>query len=223
METALAHESVHVQEGAAAAEPSVSGQRLTSRKSNGASLKEAVQMKTEGNAFYKEKNLRSAIRRYHSALLVLRGLDSDLMSSLKGFGPETPPLTPEQETLLRNIQVDCYNNLAACLLLKGGVDYSRVQEYSLRVLRWQPRNVKALYRAGVATLELGDAQTAKEYLTQASREQPNDVNVKKYLQRAEQKLNQELQKEKAMYRGMFSSNIKSSSGDGVNHSQESGD
>lgn len=50
-----------------------------------------------------------------------------------------------------------------------------------------------------------------------------DVNVKKYLQRAEQKLNQELQKEKAMYRGMFSSNIKSSSGDGVNHSQESGD
>lgn len=112
METALAHESVHVQEGAAAAEPSVSGQRLTSRKSNGASLKEAVQMKTEGNAFYKEKNLRSAIRRYHSALLVLRGLDSDLMSSLKGFGPETPPLTPEQETLLRNIQVDCYNNLA---------------------------------------------------------------------------------------------------------------
>lgn len=67
----------------------------------------------------------------------------------------------------------CVYPLLACLLLKGGVDYSRVQEYSLRVLRWQPRNVKALYRAGVATLELGDAQTAKEYLTQASREQPN--------------------------------------------------
>lgn len=39
-----------------------------------------------------------------------------------------------------------------------------------------------------------------------------DANVRKHLQRTEEKLNQELQKEKAMYRGMFSSSLKSSSG-----------
>lgn len=38
-----------------------------------------------------------------------------------------------------------------------------------------------------------------------------DVNVRKHLQRTEEKLNQELQKEKAMYRGMFSSSQKSGS------------
>lgn len=180
-------------------------------------------MKTEGNAFYREKNIRSAIGRYHRALLVLRALDSEVMKLVKGFGPNTPMLTPEQEDLLRSTQVDCYNNLAACLLQKQRADYTRVLDYSLRVLKWQPGNVKALYRAGVATLEMGDAQTAKQYLTQACNEQPNDANVKKQLQRAEEKLNRERQKEKAMYQGMFSSTLKDSAGDGINQTNGAGE
>ncbi|XP_013861703.1 tetratricopeptide repeat protein 9C [Austrofundulus limnaeus] len=188
-----------------------------------ASLEEAVQIKTEGNAFYRERNIRSAIGRYHRALLVLRGLDADLMAPVKGFAPQTPPLTPEQDSLLRKTQVDCYNNLAACLLQKQKVDYARVLEYSLRVLRWQPGNVKALYRAGVATLEIGDAESAKQYLTQACRAQPNDTSVKRHLQRAEEKLNQELQKEKAMYRGMFSSGPQDGSGEEVSRPNGAGD
>lgn len=223
METAGGEGSMDVQGAAAAEEPSCSGHRTTPRKPVWALLEEAAQMKTEGNAFYREKNIRSAIRRYHCALLVLRGLDSDVMSSMKGLGPETPALTPEQEALLRNTQVDCYNNLAACLLQKQSVDYTRVQEYSLRVLQWRPGDVKALYRAGVATLELGDAQTAKQYLSQACREQPNDANVRKHLQRAEEKLNRDLQKEKAMYRGMFSPGLKTSSGDEINQTNRGDD
>ena len=66
-----------------------------------------------------------------------------------------------------------YVSLSVCLLQKQNVDYACVREYSLRVLQWRPGDVKALYRAGVATLEMGDAQTAKQYLTQACREQPN--------------------------------------------------
>ena len=239
---------------AAAEEPGGSGLQQTSTKPTWSLLEEAGQMKTEGNAFYREKNIRSAIGRYHRALLILRGLDSDVMARVKDFGPKTPALTPEQDTLLRNTQVDCYNNLAgrynfrtckveraleyptqgeillfhiiclilfvvashnqevvscsywfckeyfvsfllcsstavyslifdllvctylsfsACLLQRESVNFARVQEYSLRVLQWRPGNVKALYRAGVATLEMGDAVMAKQYLIQAGREQPN--------------------------------------------------
>lgn len=75
-------------------------------------LQEAFRLKTEGNARYQEKNLRAAIGRYHRALLVLRGLDSEVTSALQGFGSQVPKLNPEQEELLRNTQVDCYNNLA---------------------------------------------------------------------------------------------------------------
>lgn len=219
MDTSGAHGSVGVQgaEAATTQSSSLSGQTPSPSKPNWALLEEAVQMKTEGNAFYREKNLRSAIRRYHSALLILRSLDSEMMSCVKMLGPMPQPLSPEQETLLRNTQVDVYNNLAACLLQKESVNYARVKEYSLRVLHWQPHNVKALYRAGVATLELGDAQTAKEHFTQAFKEQPHDVNVKKYLQKAEERLNQDLQKEKAMYRGMFCAR------NGVHNHHESSD
>ncbi|XP_029297336.1 tetratricopeptide repeat protein 9C isoform X1 [Cottoperca gobio] len=223
MEAGGGDECMDVQEAAAAAEPIFSRHRQTSAKPVWTSLEEAAQMKTEGNALYREKNIRSAIGRYHRALLVLRGLDSEVMASVKGFGPEMPALTPEQEALLRNTQVDCYNNLAACLLQRQSVDYSRVRDYSLRVLQWRPGDVKALYRAGVATLEMGDAQTAKQYLTQACREQPNDANVRKHLQRAEDKLNRELQKERAMYRDMFSPSLKSSSGEGINQTNGAGE
>ncbi|XP_072252518.1 tetratricopeptide repeat protein 9C [Leuresthes tenuis] len=222
MEAAGAEDSLNGQ-GAAAAESTPPRPEGTSAKPVWALLEEAAQMKTEGNALYRDKNIRSAIGRYHRALLVLRSLDADVMKSVKGFGPEQPPLTPDQEALLRNTQVDCYNNLAACLLQRQTVDYGRVLEYSLRVLQWQPGNVKALYRAGVATLEMGDAQRAKQYLTQACREQPNDANVRKHLQRAEEKLNQELQREKAMYRGMFPSSMKESAGDGTNQTNRAGD
>lgn len=75
-------------------------------------LADAVRLKLEGNTFYREKNVRSAIGRYHRALLVLRGLDSDVTSGLKSFRPVTPTLTSEQKELLRSTQIDCYNNLA---------------------------------------------------------------------------------------------------------------
>lgn len=104
--------SLDVQGAAAAAAPSLFGHKPNSAKPVSALLEEAAQLKTEGNAFYKDKNIRSAIGRYHRALLLLRSIDSDVTTSVKGFGPETPVLTPEQEALLRNTQVDCYNNLA---------------------------------------------------------------------------------------------------------------
>lgn len=95
-----------------AALPGFPAHQHASAKPVWASLEEAARMKTEGNAFYKDKNIRSAIGRYHRALLVLRGLDPDVMVSVKGLGPEMPALSPEQEASLRSTQGDCYNNLA---------------------------------------------------------------------------------------------------------------
>lgn len=77
-----------------------------------AQLQEAVRLKTEGNAFYRDKNIRSAIGHYHRALIVLRGLDSKVTSAVEGFGPQAPVLNAEQQELLGNTQIDCYNNLA---------------------------------------------------------------------------------------------------------------
>ncbi|KAM9376536.1 tetratricopeptide repeat protein 9C isoform 2-T2 [Pholidichthys leucotaenia] len=169
-------------------------------------LHEAGRLKAKGNIFYREKNIRSAVSCYHRALLIIRSVDPEVTRPVKGYSPDTIEFVAEQVDVLREVQLDCYNNLAACLLQKPSVDYSRVLKYSLLVLKWRPANVKALYRAGVATLGTGNAQEAKEYFIKAHREQPNDARVRRHLQMAEEKLNLEHEREKAMCRDMFSSN-----------------
>ncbi|XP_030621365.1 tetratricopeptide repeat protein 9C [Chanos chanos] len=211
-------ETLTLEEAGSSVACSAAAERLSARVDS--QLQEAVRLKTEGNDFYREKNIRSAIGRYHRALLVLRGLDSDVTSAVKAFGPHQAPLRAEQSELLRNTQTDCYNNLAACLLQRECVDYARVQEYSLKVLQWRPGDVKALYRSGVAALELGDAQTARQYLLQASRGKPNDANVKKQLQRVEERLNTDYQKEKALYKGMFTKQKQEAGEEVVEESQK---
>ncbi len=62
--------------------------------------------------------MRTAIGRYHRALLVLRCLDPEVTSVLQGFGAQVPKLSQEQEGLLRSTQVDCYNNLAGLFYLQ---------------------------------------------------------------------------------------------------------
>ncbi|XP_025912120.1 tetratricopeptide repeat protein 9C [Apteryx rowi] len=83
------------------------------------------------------------------------------------------------------------------------VNYERVKEYSLKVLEQQPRNAKALYRAGVAAYHLCDYEQARRCLAQAAQLQPRDTSVKHYLELAESQLSAYRQKEKQLYAGMF--------------------
>lgn len=166
-------------------------------------LQQAQIFKDAGNKSYKEQRFRDAISRYHRALLQLKGLDPNMPSPLQAFGAKGPVVTPEQEKALHDLQRDCYNNLAACLLHTEPVPYARVKQYSILVLEKQPSNVKALYRAGVACFHLRDFDSALHYLCEAQRIQPTDANVKKYLKLTESELSGYRQQEKQLYRDMF--------------------
>ncbi|KAJ1108710.1 hypothetical protein NDU88_006081 [Pleurodeles waltl] len=166
-------------------------------------LQQAQIFKDAGNKSYKEQRYRDAISRYHRALLQLKGLDPNMPSPLQAFGAKRPVVTPEQEKALHDLQRDCYNNLAACLLHTEPVPYARVKEYSVLVLEKQPGNAKALYRAGVASFHLRDFDSALHYLGEAQRIQPTDANVKKYLKLTESELSGYRQQEKQLYRDMF--------------------
>ncbi|XP_078516715.1 tetratricopeptide repeat protein 9C [Lissotriton helveticus] len=166
-------------------------------------LQQAQIFKDAGNKSYKEQRYRDAISKYHRALLQLKGLDPNMPSPLQAFGAKAPVVTPEQEKALHNLQRDCYNNLAACLLHTDPVPYARVLQYSVLVLEKQPSNAKALYRAGVASFHLRDFDSALHYLGEAQRIQPTDANVKKYLKLTDSELSGYRQQEKQLYRDMF--------------------
>ncbi|XP_034953355.2 tetratricopeptide repeat protein 9A isoform X1 [Zootoca vivipara] len=181
-------------------------------------IRRALDFKSQGAQCYKEKKFREAIGKYHRALLELKGLllaqeedddgDGDAASSAAATAPSSSSvgaggglgrsLTGEQSQLLESIEIDCYNSLAACLLQAELVNYERVKEYCLKVLKKEGENFKALYRSGVAFYHLGDYNKALYYLKEARSRQPTgtNTNVVRYIQLTEMKLSRCSQREK---------------------------
>ncbi|XP_040267171.1 tetratricopeptide repeat protein 9A [Bufo bufo] len=151
----------------------------------------ALDFKTHGAQCYKDKKYREAIGKYHRALLELKGLPAEQDG-------QEPRLTEEQRSAAESIEVDCYNSLAACLLQAELVNYERVKEYCLKVLKKEGENFKALYRSGVAFYHLGDYDKALFYLKESKSRQPTDTNVIRYIQLAEMKLSRCSQREKEL-------------------------
>uniref|UniRef100_A0A6I8P8N7 Tetratricopeptide repeat domain 9 n=1 Tax=Ornithorhynchus anatinus TaxID=9258 RepID=A0A6I8P8N7_ORNAN len=112
-------------------------------------IQRAQDFKSQGAQCYKDKKFREAIGKYHRALLELKGLPAH---------PRTPALAHHQAQLVEAIEVDCYNSLAACLLQAELVNYERVKDYCLKVLKKEGENFKALYRSGVALHYLKEAR-----------------------------------------------------------------
>uniref|UniRef100_A0A670I9F3 Tetratricopeptide repeat protein 9A n=1 Tax=Podarcis muralis TaxID=64176 RepID=A0A670I9F3_PODMU len=158
-------------------------------------IRRALDFKSQGAQCYKEKKFREAIGKYHRALLELKGLllAQEEDDDVGGLGRS---LTGEQSQLLESIEIDCYNSLAACLLQAELVNYERVKEYCLKVLKKEGENFKALYRSGVAFYHLGDYNKALYYLKEARSRQPTDTNVVRYIQLTEMKLSRCSQREK---------------------------
>ncbi|KAJ7988755.1 hypothetical protein DPEC_G00312510 [Dallia pectoralis] len=144
-------------------------------------VKRAIDFKTQGTQCYKDKKYREAIGKYHRALLEMKGLckvlgdpeaGSKSSSSVVPTTTKSDSLTEEQKGAMENAELECYNSLAACLLQMELVNYERVKEYCLKVLRKEGDHFKALYRSGVAYYHLGDFHKALHYLKESHKQQP---------------------------------------------------
>uniref|UniRef100_A0A3B4DQ89 Tetratricopeptide repeat domain 9B n=1 Tax=Pygocentrus nattereri TaxID=42514 RepID=A0A3B4DQ89_PYGNA len=133
-------------------------------------LRRALDFKTQGTQCYRDKKYREAIGKYHRALLEMKGLCRALGDPDVGA---RSALTEEQKGAVESAELECYNSLAACLLQMELVNYERVKEYCLKVLRKEGENFKALYRSGVAYYHLGDYHKALHYLQESHKQQPS--------------------------------------------------
>lgn len=166
-------------------------------------IRRAHEFKSQGAQCYKDKKFREAIGKYHRALLELKGLlpppgerERDARPASPAGVPKPSHLSEEQSKTIEAIEIDCYNSLAACLLQAELVNYERVKEYCLKVLKKEGENFKALYRSGVAFYHLGDYDKALYYLKEARTRQPTDTNVVRYIQLTEMKLSRCSHREK---------------------------
>ncbi|KAL3872619.1 hypothetical protein ACJMK2_035834 [Sinanodonta woodiana] len=177
-------------------------------------FEKAQEYKSEGNDLYKEKNYRQAIKKYHRALLHLRGIGQMKSSGLTSFAPEesiqqlgfSKELPPETQREAISLQADCYNNLAACLIQVDTPNYQKIIEYCDRVLEISPGSAKALYRKGMSLYNLQKYEKALEALEQAkcTDKGGNDPAIKKYMHMCKQELDRQERELKKAYKSMFS-------------------
>lgn len=73
----------------------------------------AERFKMEGNEFFKTKNTKKAMGKYHRAILQLKGVGSDeKMGALLGADIQPKKLSADMEEKFIKLKTDCYNNLA---------------------------------------------------------------------------------------------------------------
>nr|CAG4642649.1 EOG090X09NR [Evadne anonyx] len=111
-------------------------------------------LKDEGNQLYKEKKIAEAAHNYAQALGILEQLQ------LK----EKPG--DEEWTDLADRKIPFLLNYSQCQLLLGN-HYDAIEQCSQVLLR-DPRNVKALYRRGIAHIKVWNPEEAKKDLQRAA-------------------------------------------------------
>jgi len=149
-------------------------------------LEVAKRKKEEGNELYKKGKFQKANKKYKKAV---RFFEND--ANLK----------EDQKKIAESLKIPCYLNIAACKLKIG--DYQDVIKNCDDVLKVQPDNVKALFRKGQALNTLDVWDEAKQLLSRALELDPQNTDVKKELAILKQKRQQQDQKDKKVFGGLF--------------------
>ncbi|KAK3750014.1 hypothetical protein QZH41_008662, partial [Actinostola sp. cb2023] len=134
-------------------------------------LQQAIVLKDEGNAFYKQNDFKNAMKKYHHALLFVKGLAVEQpFKHILFYDNGEGEVTEEFKQKAQHTESICYNNLAACHI--AGSRWPKVVDYCSKVLAYQTNNAKALFRRGQAYMNLNDIDRAREDLIKAHELEP---------------------------------------------------
>lgn len=177
-------------------------------------LSQALVYKDQGNELYKAKDYKKAMRKYHNAILYMKGIDNDLhgkpaflqFASVDPNSDKKIPENLEDECIKANVSI--YNNLAACILAnnkdKNAVeDHEKVVKYTEIVLELEGTNDKALYRKGQALKSLKRFHEAKETFEFLLKLGKAPKDVANHIKDCNEALKEFKQKESSMYQNMF--------------------
>lgn len=144
-------------------------------------LEQATKLKEKGNEMFKEGEYGAAGKEYLEAMQILWTTADELGKRLRGG-----ELKSEEAVMLSRIQVDL-DILRVSLLLNQALiglklgDFPAVVTHCSQILSFQPTNVKALFRRGVARARLNKIDEAKEDLERAVTLDPTNVEARKEL------------------------------------------
>eukprot|EP00794_Sanderia_malayensis_P020152 gene20152-22126_t len=166
-------------------------------------IKKAYLLKNEGSEHFKASNYQNAIRKYHHALLHVKGLDQGELKNMMMLSSNNTQslLSEESKKSIQELHLICYNNLAACLLKRE--NFQKVIEYADKAIALEPDNTKALFRRGTAYFHLKKFCNAEDDFNKILSMNPQEKSVQKYLTAISSERYKDFEKEKQMYKKMF--------------------
>ncbi|KAJ1806437.1 hypothetical protein LPJ56_005128 [Coemansia sp. RSA 2599] len=130
-----------------------------------------MQHKDDGNAHFKAERFQDALREYYNALLHLRGLDANAMSTAMPKNPED--VQEEDVTELSKDLSVIQTNMAACHVRLGRA--ARAIDCAQEALKSNPFNKKAKFRLVQGYVREGSLIKAGKLLDELEKDSPNDA------------------------------------------------
>lgn len=145
----------------------------------------AKTQKDKGNDMFRQKEYSQAVECYLQAINALEGNS----------------MSEEKHKENQEIQLSCYLNASSC--------YYQLKKWKLcvqeatKALNINPKSCKALYRRGVAYLNLLDVQNAKQDLIMAAHIEPSNVEIRRQLEACKKAACEAKEKEKKTFASIF--------------------
>jgi len=100
-------------------------------------IDKAIELKQQGNEFFKAGNFKKAMVSYHEIFMYVHGFSEGSTKSMMP-GQTTTPVTPEQMAAIRELKVAHFSNLSMCHLKLGNVE--RARDNCTKALAIDPTN-----------------------------------------------------------------------------------
>jgi len=149
-------------------------------------MNNALKHKTTGNEFFAAQNWTEAMKEYHLANMILKGINTvndkgSPMAMAQQAISDGAEITTEEKKEAIDLQVTVKLNLAACLL-KTEKPTRAVEELDF-VIKHDPTSVKAYFRRGQAHFSLNNYEKAKADFLKAQEFSPADKVIPGYLKK----------------------------------------
>ena len=143
-------------------------------------IEKAFQMKEEGNDLFKKGDYDKAQKKYEESL--------DYLETEKG-------------EKIKECKISCFLNLSMVYIKKK--ENIKAVEHASKALEADPKNIKALYRRGLAYSNFSNFDDAKTDFEDALGLDPNNADVKRELANLIQKKKMAIQKDKKIFGKLF--------------------
>ncbi|KAJ1864354.1 hypothetical protein LPJ78_003446 [Coemansia sp. RSA 989] len=162
-------------------------------------MAKGLEYKQEGAVAFKAGQYEEALKRYHHALLYLRGLNDNPMSVGKSRDPEN---LKESDITELEKEISTINaNMALCQLRLERFD--RIVRCANEALKVNPFNKKAKFRLAQGLIREGSIIKAAKLLDELEKDSPNDPAFAAERRQIDLKEKQAEIKQRKEFAGMF--------------------